>query len=145
MGEMKRINVWLSASCLACAFLVWNYAAGLEGTEFSGGRITGPILNLSDLGLLLFVVVTVLSFFYQRIAGFAAILASLFCLPLFIYFTAPGAFLAVFRGEYSVPAPSNFVWNRWGIAGIVALLTTMSVAFQSMAKRPEANSPEPKA
>ena len=38
-GKQKARQIGI---CLLCAALTWRYAAGLEGTEFSGGRITGP-------------------------------------------------------------------------------------------------------
>jgi hypothetical protein len=73
---MKRHNIWLAAACVTCATLVWSYAFGLEGTEFSGGRTTGPLLYLSDLGLILFAAALVLTLFYLRVAALMAVVAS---------------------------------------------------------------------
>lgn len=82
---MKRINIWLSATCFVCAALVWNYGGNFDGTEFSGGRTTRTLLHAFDLGLLLFFVALLLSFFYRRLAAVAAVLASLLCLPIYLF------------------------------------------------------------
>ena len=87
--------------------------SGREGTEFIGGWLTGPLLNLYDVGTFLFVPALLLAFFFRRIAAAFALTASLLCLPLYLYFVAPGPFRSVFRGEYSVPLQASFVWNSW--------------------------------
>src|SRR5229473_3164725 len=104
------------ATCLLGAGVALRYEsilAPLEGTEFGGGRLTGPLLTLYDVGALLFILALLLVFFYRRIAAAITILASLLCLPIYFYFTAPGPFRRVFRGEYKVPLQANFVWDRW--------------------------------
>jgi hypothetical protein len=45
---------------------------------------------------------------YPRLAGATACIASLMCLPLHLYLIAPGIFQLIFKGEYSVPAPTIF-------------------------------------
>jgi hypothetical protein len=119
------------AVCVLCIILLWGYGSGLEGTEFSEGWLTGPLLHMNDVGTLLFIASLVLTFFFRRIGAAVTILASLLCLPLYLYFTAPGPFRRVFGGIYSVPLQANFVWNRSNIMGIVALAIAVSVGFRS--------------
>src|SRR4051812_29327377 len=95
--------------CLVCAVVVWRYGYSLEGTEFSGGRLTGLLLNMKAIGALLFVLACAIVFFHRRIAAGIAILACLLCLPLYLYFAAPGSFRWLFRGEYSVPLRAGLV------------------------------------
>lgn len=137
--EMKKANIWLAGSCLVCAILLWTYGSDLEGTEFSGGRITGPLLNAVDLGLILFVAALLLSLFYRRLAAIAALVASLLCLPLYIYLIAPGPFRRVFPGEYSAPTLSNFVWNRSAMLAILSILVAAFLAIRTfLVRQPEA-------
>jgi len=125
-------KVWLAGSCLVCIALTWMYGGpGLEGSEFSGGYITGHILNLSNVGLVLMIAALVLSFFYERLAGFIAVAGSLFCLPFYIYFVAPGLFRDLFNGEYSVPLTSRFVWDNSSIAAILLLLMTLVIGIRA--------------
>src|ERR1700730_7122881 len=98
-----------AAICLLCIILVWNYRSDLEGTEFSGGWLTGPLLDMKYVGSFMFILALLLTLPYRRIAAAIATVASLLCLPLYLYFTAPGPFLWAFRGEYSVPASTTFV------------------------------------
>jgi len=84
-----------------------------------------------DAGTLLFLGALVLTLFYLRIAAAIALAACLSCLPLYLYFAAPGPFRGVFRGEYSVPAPSNFVWNGWTMAGILSIFAAAYVCSRS--------------
>ena len=44
-----------AASCLICVVLAQRNSFGIGGTEFSGGRLTGPILDSLEIGSLLFV------------------------------------------------------------------------------------------
>jgi hypothetical protein len=104
----------------------------LEGSEFSGGSVTGPLLDLYNSGTLLFVAALVLTFFYLRIAAIIAMAASLVCLPLFLYFTAPGPFRRLFPGEYSVPLQARFVWNKFNILGMFILVLAMFVSIRSL-------------
>jgi hypothetical protein len=56
-----------AAACLLCAIMVWNYGIGLEGTEFSGGRVTGPLLDLYDIGSILFILAVLLTFSFDEL------------------------------------------------------------------------------
>jgi hypothetical protein len=45
-------QVCQAASFLLCDFLALQIASGLEGTEFSGGELTGPLLSMGTSELL---------------------------------------------------------------------------------------------
>jgi hypothetical protein len=89
------------------------------------------LLTLYDVGGLLFILSLPLALFYRRIAAAITILASLLCLPLYLYFATPGLFRLVFGGEYSVPLQTNFVWNRWTIFGILVLAIAAYAGIRS--------------
>jgi hypothetical protein len=61
-----------------------------------------------------------------------ALAGCLLCLPLYLYFTAPGPFRWVFHGQYSVPAPANFVWNSWTVAGILSLCAATYICIRNL-------------
>jgi hypothetical protein len=117
---------------LLCAILVWRYVAQLKGTEFSGGRITGPLLDMSYVGILLFVLALILSFLRTRLSAATTLAASLLALPVFLYFAGPGPFRRIFKGEYSVPSPANFVWDISSVVGIAALLLASLVSLRNL-------------
>jgi hypothetical protein len=119
--QYKKRKVWQAASCLLCAAVAWRFTSHLEGTEFSGGRITGPLLDMQNAGALLFFLALILTFLFRRIAAAIILLAGLLCLPLYLCFTAPGPFRSIFRGEWKTPLSANFVWDWWSIAGIVTV------------------------
>ena len=125
-------RLWQASICLLCAVVTWWMFLRLEGSEFSGGSVTGPLLDLYNSGTLLFVAALVLTFFYLRIAAIIAMAASLVCLPLFLYFTAPGPFRRLFPGEYSVPLQARFVWNKFNILGMFILVLAMFVSIRSL-------------
>jgi hypothetical protein len=127
-----RSRVWQAAICLLCAFLVWRYGSPLEGTEFSGGRISGPVLDLSEIGILLFVVALPMPFVFRRISGAVTLLASLLCLPLYLYFTIPGLFHWLFRGEYTIALQAGVVLGNWSIIGILALASAASLGVRGL-------------
>jgi hypothetical protein len=85
-----------------------------------GGWVTGPILDISQIGTLLFIPLP-MTFVSRRISGAVTVLASLLCLPLYLYFMVPGPFRWVFRGQYKVHLQANVVWEKWSIIGILAL------------------------
>lgn len=114
MNEDLKQKLAPAAACLICAIMARNYGVGLAGTEFSGGRVTGPLLDLYDIGLLLFVLALLLTFFLRRVAAATCIAASLLCLPLYLYFVAPGPFPRVLGGTYSVPSEIRFRLGQTG-------------------------------
>src|SRR2546422_3391021 len=102
----------------------WRYSLVLDGTEFSGGAVTGPLLSFEQAASYLFVLALVLTFLYRRIAAVATIVACVLCLPFYMYFIAPGPFRRVvrnvgFKGEWLVFGRADFVWNGWAIAGMI--------------------------
>lgn len=122
-----------AATCLLCAAVAWKSPVGwgLGGTEFGGGRVTGPLLDMHDIGTLLFPLALLLTFMYPRVAAAIAFAASVLSLPLYLYFAAPGPFRWVVRGNYKVPLRANFEWNNWTIAGIVTLALATYVCLRS--------------
>ena len=93
-----------AGSCLIGLVVAWKYSLALEGTEFSGGRITGPLLTVHFIGSALFILALVLTFIRLRIAAAGAFVASLLCLPVYL------------------PLTSNFKWEGWATAGILVVL-----------------------
>jgi hypothetical protein len=133
--KMNKYTLLQAAMCLLCIMLVWTYGSDLEGTEFSGGRISGPLLEMKDVGVFIFIPALLLTFFYQRIAAAITIAASLLCLPLYLYFTTPGPFRRVFRGEYSVPLHANFIWNWHAVVGMIVLVMAVYVCVRNLTNR----------
>src|SRR4051812_12333797 len=104
MKRGRKPQLLQGVVCLLCAGVTCRYGFLIEGTEFSGGRVTGPLLDMNDVGSLLFVLALLLTFFFRRMAATVTLIASLLCLPLFLYFTAPGPFRRLFgKAEWSVP------------------------------------------
>ena len=122
-----------AATCLLCAAVAWKspVTAGLEGTEFSGGRITGPMLVMHGMGALLFPLALLLTFVYPRIAAGIALTASVLSLPLYLYFAAPGPFRWVVRGNWKVPLRENFYWDNWTIGGIFTLVLATYICVRT--------------
>ena len=111
---------------------VWMTMSAVDGSEFVGGRITGPLFNLSEAGLLLFSLSLLFLFWFPRLSAAIAIAASLLVSPLLLYFLAPGFFRRMFKGEWSVPLNSSFAWNLWAALGIVAVLAALIVSVRSL-------------
>lgn len=118
-----------------CAVVTWRYPAGLEGTEFSGGWLTGRLLNASQIGTLLFVVAIGLTFLLRRIAAGVTVTAGLLCLPLYLYLVAPGPVRRIAGGEYSVPLQASFVWDVRAMAGICFLILAIAVSIRGLFAR----------
>lgn len=132
MTRERGIQLVQAAAYLLCFATVWTFGPSLEGTEFSGGRLTGLMLAMNDLGGALFLLAAVLAFFLRKTSAAMALISATLCLPLFVYFVAPGPFRWVFRGEYSVPLSSNFVWDSWSIAGIFAVVVASYFSVWSL-------------
>jgi hypothetical protein len=111
----------------------WRYGSDLWGTEFEGGAVTGRLLDLKLVGDLLLLLAMPLTFVFRRIAAATILLACLLCLPLYLYFTAPGPFRWVVGGEWSVPLLASFAWDWWSIGGIATLIFAAFVCLRSLA------------
>jgi hypothetical protein len=136
MARFGKQELWQAASCLLCLAMAWVHLDYLGNSEFPGGWLTGSLFTLADYGSDLFIPAVVLTFFFRRIAGGVAVMASLLCLPLYLYFIAPGPFRWIFKGEYSVPLRANFVWNTWAMAGIASLIVAIVICLRSFSAAP---------
>ena len=125
-----RQRLWQAACAAVSAALAFRYDR-LVGTEFGAGQVTGPLLDMFSIGTLLLLLGLLTLLMYPRIAALITALASLLCLPLYIYFTAPGPFRFIFRGEYSIPIVGNFRWDLWAVVGMLALLVTAYVSTRA--------------
>jgi hypothetical protein len=128
----KSSRAWQAGSCLLCAVLALKYGAPFEGTEFAGGRITGPVFGASQIGILLFVVALPIAFLFRRTSGAITVLASALCLPLYVYFAFPGPFRWLFGGEYTTLLRAGVVWDTWSIVGMLALAMTASLGLRGL-------------
>lgn len=127
MTQDRGFQLGQAAVNLICAVLIWRYTFPLDGTEFSGGRVTGPLLDMSGISIVLFLIGLTLSFVSSRLPAAITLVASVLALPIYIYFALPGPFRRVFKGLYSVPLTANIVLNRDSIVGLITLM--LAVAF----------------
>lgn len=133
MKKPGKSELWQAASYVLCSAVAWAQAGRVDGSEFTGGRVTGPIFSLFESGMAIFVLAIVLTFVYRRVAAAIGIAACLLCFPLYLYFTAPGPFRSVFRGNYSVPLESSFVWDYGMLGGILTLGIAVFVGVHRLA------------
>ena len=112
-----------AGSFLLCVYLALQLTRGLDGTEFSGGWLTGPLLSMADSGTLLFILAIVLTFVFPRTAAAIGLASSLLCVPLCCFFIAPLPFAHVFaRGiEFSSQPTPGFHWRMWPVTSLVAV------------------------
>src|SRR5579864_2971517 len=107
-----------------------------RGYGVFGRTVTGLLLNMADVGILLFAVSLITSFWLRRTSAIAGLGASVLSLPLCQFLLAPGPFRRFAGGEWSVPLQSSFVWNKWTIAWIVLLVLTAIVCLTNL-RRPK--------
>ena len=131
MGKQK---VWQAITFLTCTGVLWIHLDDFGASEFSGGRLTGKLFTMADLGALLFLLALLLTMFFPRVAATVAFVASLLCLPFYLYILVPGPYRQIFKGEYSVPLQRPFVWNNWAAAGVVSLLLAAILGVRSFFK-----------
>jgi Na+(H+)/acetate symporter ActP len=131
MAKFGKQELWQAASCVLCLAVAWIRLDDIGSSEFSGGWLTGPIFLMADAGSDFFIPAMILAFFYRRIAAGIAFVACLLCLPLYLYFIAPGPFRWIFKGEYSVSLRANFYYNNWAIAGIISIVVAVFVHLRS--------------
>lgn len=126
----------LQAATYLSLLLLWEFGMDLEGTEFSGGKLTGPLLHMNDIGTLLFVIALLLVWFSPRVAATVSLIGAFLCLPLFLFFTVPGLFYHLFnRYEFKVPLGANVVWNSWAVLGILAVVIALYLNLRSFTSK----------
>jgi hypothetical protein len=87
---------------------------------------------MSEIGILLFVVALPMPFVFRRLSGAVTVLASLLCLPLYLYFTIPCLFHWLFKGEYTIPLQAGVVFGKWSIIGTLALAIAASIGVRDL-------------
>jgi glycerol-3-phosphate acyltransferase PlsY len=131
--KMKKPSVQTllqATACLLCAIVAAEHS-DLAYIEFGGGTLTGPLVDLNNIGGLLFIVALILTFIYRRLAAICALVASLLCLPLYLYRMAPGIAQRLIPGSFRYLSRTNFVWNEWAFIGVLLLVMTAYVCFRS--------------
>ncbi len=135
MKKPEKQKLWMGVSCLICVLVVLQNIDGLEGTEFSGGWLTGPLLTMAEVGSLLFLLAMVATFVLPRVAAATAIVSSLLCVPLYLFFVAPVPFSRVFAPghEFKVYHSPGFHWDTWAIAGLLTVAFTTYFCLRALA------------
>ena len=134
MGKIPKGKMWQAIACLACIVVLWIKLDDLGASEFSGGRLTGPLFKMADLSFLLFLLALLLTFFLRRSAATIALAATLLCLPFYLYMLMPGPYRWIFKGEYSVPLSPPFHWDNWAVVGVFSLLFVTILSLHSYFK-----------
>lgn len=144
MRKPDILQVCQAGSLLLCASLAWQVSSGYEGTEFSGGWLTGLLLLMEDIGTLLFIVAIILTFVFPRVAAAIALAASVLCLPLYFFFIAPVPFAKVFaRGhEFKVQPTPGFHWETWPVIALFASTIAMYVCIRRFSAKGGVRTPQ---
>jgi len=131
MGKFPTEKTWQAIACLISTIVLWIHLDDFGASGFDGGRLTGPLLKMADLGFLLLLVALLLTYCFRRTAATIALAAILFCFPLYLYILMPGPYRWIFKGEYSVPLYQPFHWDNWAVLGVFSLLFVAILSFRS--------------
>lgn len=132
MEKTVKQRFVLFACCLLGAILSWRYSLKLDGSEFSGGTVTGPILTMQNVAAYLYGAAVLVTLRYRKIGAGTALAASALFLPMCLYQLAPGIFRKFFRTEFSIPVPGPVSWDAWAAAGITVLAVTVYVSVRNL-------------
>jgi len=119
-----------SISCFMC-FSIASKNCDLVFMNY-GGYVVGSLLDANDVAYWLFLGAIILSFVFYRLAALGGLAASLLFLPLNVYEVAPGTVQYLFPGPYWPRSRLSFVWNEWGLAGILLGAMTIYVCCQNL-------------
>jgi hypothetical protein len=113
---------------------VWRVTYGVDGTEFSGGWLTGRLLDGAYISVIAYVIALLTLLWLPRLSALLSLIASVCCLPLLLYFFAPGFFrkmtkLAFPNSEWSSPLSQSVVWRPSTILPLVATLAMLAIAL----------------
>ena len=120
----------LAGSSLVFLGVGWKFLAMFSGTEAEGGKVTGPLGDLYNVGFLVLVIALLLTLFFPRIAGAATIAACLLCLPLVLYLIVPTFFRRVLGGFWETQP--SYYWAGHAIVAAVALATAMCIGLWNL-------------
>jgi hypothetical protein len=134
MEKLRQQKVWQATAYLACLGVLWIRLDDFGASDFSGGRLTGKLFTMADLGTLLFLAALLLTIFFPRVAAVVTLAATLLCLPFYLYILMPGPYRQIFKGEYSVPLQGPFVWNNWAVVGVLSLEMATFLSLHSLLK-----------
>src|SRR6202049_3847259 len=134
MGKFPKEELWQAIACLGCTVVLWVHLDDFGASEFRGGRLTGPLFEMADLGSLLFLLALLLTFFLRRTASAIAIASTLLCFPFYLYVLMPGPYRWIFKGEYSVPLNHPFHWDNWAVVGVVSVLLVATLSLRSYSR-----------
>jgi len=134
MEKHSKQKLWQATACLVCAVVLWIQLNGFGVSEFSGGRLTGKLFTMAGVGCLLFLVALLSTILFPRVAAAIALMATLLCLPFYLYILMPGPYRRIFKGEYSVPLQRPFVWDNWAVVGVLSLLIAASLSLHNLWK-----------
>lgn len=132
MTRPNKQKVWQAAAFIAGVAVLWIHLDDFGNSEFIGGWLTGKIFSLADFGGILFLFALLLTVFLPRVASAVALLASLLCLPLYLYVVAPGPFRRIFKGAYSVSLQHPFVWDWSAMSGIATLVFAATCSIYAL-------------
>jgi hypothetical protein len=90
MGKFQKEKTLQAIACLTCTVVLWFHLDDFGASEFSGGRLTGPLFKMADLGSVLFLLALLLTFFLRRTAATIALAATLLCFPFYLYVLMQG-------------------------------------------------------
>lgn len=121
-------------ACLSSTVVLWLHLDDFGVSEFGGGRLTGPLFKMAELGSLLFMLSLLLTFFLRRTAAAIALAATLLCFPFYLYILMPGPYRWIFKGEYSVPLSRPFQWDNWAVIGVFSLVVVAILGLRSYSK-----------
>lgn len=133
--HLRQQGILLQATgSLICALIALAFTGYLEGSEFSGGWLTGRLLNAKSSGGLLFLAAVPLTFLFRRIAALIALLGCFLCLPLYLFFLAPGIYRRIFGGQWKVVSP-DFRLDWWPVCGLVLVTLAFWASFRVLAAK----------
>ena len=134
MGKFQKGKMLQAIACLTCTVVLWVHLDDFGASEFSGGRLTGSLFKMADLGSVLFLLAPLLTFFFRRTAAATALAATLLCFPFYLYVLMPGLYRWIFKGEYAVPPYRPFHWDNWAVVGVFSLLFVATLSLRSYSK-----------
>jgi hypothetical protein len=122
--------------CLLCAVPAFVQFGKLDGSEFSGGTVTGPMLSSAAIAIVLLLLALALSFLWLRVAAVCALVAAVLFLPLYLCLTHPGVVQWIFPGEWTVHYGLwTFFRDGWSVAGIALTVFLACVCAGSLASK----------